>query len=189
MKITDRYASAVFSGNLKTKDGTVMGDTDVLGAMGLADKALTSGRHSDGSPCRPAPLAVALERLFSGDNGAAFVIVELLADKTLRQSWKLRVKIKPGQALRMAQACLAWHRNGRCDPCGGLGQTLIPGSRTRSSHDCQVCRGTGKVLFERQFRQEHQELARWLLSEIARECGRAGPVAMAKLAENFNLDL
>jgi len=145
----------------------------MLGAMGLADKALISGRHSDGTPCRPAPLAVALERLFTGDNSAAYAIVHLLAD----------------QALRMAQACLAWHRNGACRPCGRLGQTLIPGTRTLSGHDCQVCRGTGKVLFEKQFHQAHQELARWLLSEMTRDAGRVGPVAMKKLAENFNLNL
>ena len=189
MKILDRYASAVFSGNLKPQHASVMGDTDVLGAMGLDDKALTSGQHSNGTPCRPAPMAVALERLFTGDNSAAFEIVQLLADQATRQSWRLRVNIKPTQALRMAQACLAWHRNGACRPCGGLGQTLMPGTRTLSGHECQVCRGTGKVLFEQQFRQEHQELARWLLSEITRECGRAGPVGMKKLAEKFNLDL
>ena len=189
MKILDRYASAVFSGNLKAKDASVMGDTDVLGAMGLADKALITGRHSDGTPCRPAPLAVALERLFTGDNGAAFEIVQMLADQAMRQAGRLHVKIKPTQALRIAQACLAWHRNGACRPCGGLGQTLMPGSRSLSGHDCQVCRGTGKVLFEKQFRQEHQELARWLLSEMTRETGRAGPAAMQKLADKGFLDL
>lgn len=186
MAITDRYASAVHSSSLKTKADTVMGDTDVLGAMGIADRVLTTGRDHDRN-VHPAPLAVPLARLFSGDNRAAYEIVRTLAGMAFDQSWVMHIKIGQAQAKDMAKACLAWYRDGVCKPCGGHGETLIPGSKTHSGHNCQACRGTGKIPFESQFRQEHQQLARWLVAEMERECGRAGPIAMAKIAPTLEL--
>ena len=41
--------------------------------------------------------------------------------------------------------------------------------------------------FEANFRQEWQELARWLVSEMARESGKAGPAATRKLAPRLEL--
>jgi hypothetical protein len=61
MKIVDRYASAVRASSLKSEPDTTYSASDVLGAMGLAGK-----RH---------PLAVALTRLFTGDNTASGDIV------------------------------------------------------------------------------------------------------------------
>lgn len=40
MKIQDRYSSAVHSSNLQSRSETTMSDTDVLGAMGIADRRL-----------------------------------------------------------------------------------------------------------------------------------------------------
>jgi hypothetical protein len=99
----------------------------------------------------------------------------------------MRIKISRPVAHDMACACLAWHRNGRCTACGGHGLTLIPGTKTHSEHECQPCRGSGKVLFDQQFRQDHQQLARWLVSEMERAAGRAGPIAMRSLADDMEL--
>lgn len=196
--IRNRYSSAVHSSNLKVskeadKTGeTVVEDTDALSAMAWADKALktgwrTTGPDGKGEPVRPAPLAVPLARFLAGDGGSAHEIVRLLAIMVFERSWDVRVKINHVQAHDMACACLAWHRNGRCRVCGGHGKTLIPGSRSFSDHDCQVCRGTGKVPFKAQFKPEHQDLADWLVAEMEREAGRAGPAAMKALSSTMEL--
>lgn len=186
-KIQDRYASAVHSSNLAVDEKTYMGDSDVLGAYGIADRVLTTGRTSDGQNVRPCPLAVPLERLFAGDNNAAYDIVRMLAEMAHEHSFKIKVKIKRVQCTDMAKACLAWHRDGTCKPCGGHGKTEIPGTHTLSDHDCPQCRGSGKLPFERQFKPEQRELARWLVAEMARASGYAGPAAMRALASQLEL--
>jgi len=187
-RITDRYASAVHSSNLGVDEKTYMSDTDVLGAFGIADRVLTEGHTSDGTPVRPCPLAVPLERLFAGDNNAVYEIVRMLADMAWHKARDLKVKLNRSQSTDMARACLAWHRDGTCKPCGGHGKTLIPGTKTHSAHDCQPCRGSGKIMFEQQFRREQRELARWLVAEMARAAGYAGPAAMKALAPQLNLE-
>lgn len=195
-RISNRYASAVRSSNLGSDPRTYMGDSDVLGAMGLADKALTTGRAGDGTPVKPVPLAVPLERLFAGDNNATYDIVRMLADMAWRQARAEDVKMNHAQARDMAQACLAWHRHGRCPACEGRGYELIPGTKTLSDRECQDCCGShipaafrtpGKMPFERQFRPEWRTLARWLTAEMIRAAGHAGPQAMKALAPRLDL--
>lgn len=187
MKINDRYASAVHSSNLGVDGKTVMSDSDVLGAMGIAGRVLTVGHTSDGTPVKPVPLAVPLERLFSGDNRAAYEIVRMMGQMAFEHSFAIKVKINRVTATDMAKACLAWHRDGLCKPCGGRGKTLIPGTKTLSERDCPHCRGTGKIPFEQKFRPEHRDLARWLVAEMARAAGHAGPAAMRALAPSLDL--
>lgn len=177
MSITDRYATAVRSSCLTVDERTTYSDTDVLGAMGLADRTLTLRGH---------PLAVALERLFMGDNGASVRIVEVLAQMARGKAPALRTDITATQAVDMARACLAWHRDGVCKPCGGHGQHVIPNTKTLGGAICKPCKGTGRIPFERQFRHEWQELARWLVSEMNREQGRAGPEAMKAIAPRLD---
>lgn len=191
-KIQDRYASAVHSSNLVVDGKTYMGDSDVLGAAGLADKALTTGWRptgpdGQGEPVRPSPVAVPLERLFAGDNRAAYEIVRILAEMAHEHSFKLKTKISRVHCADMARACLAWHRDGTCKPCEGRGYQLIPGTKTLSERECPECRGSRKMPFERQFRPEQRELARWLVSEMARASGHAGPAAMRALAPQLEL--
>lgn len=187
-KITERYSAATRSSNLKPKrEQHEVGDLDILGAYGKADKHLTDGKDGKGNPVRPAPLAVPLERLLTGDGNSAYEIVRMLGAMCWWHARDIRVKINHIQAHDMAKACLAWFRNGTCQPCGGHGQTLIPGSKSFSGHDCQVCRGTGKILFESNFKTEHRQLARWLVTEIEREVGRAAPAAMRALSSGMEL--
>jgi hypothetical protein len=186
-KINNRYASAIHSSNLAVDSSTYMSDPDVLGAMGLADKALTTGRSGDGTPVKPVPLAVPLERLFAGDNNAVYDIVRMLADMAWRRARADDVKMNHAQAKDLAQACLAWHRDGACKPCGGRRWLLIEGTTSLSQNECPDCRGTGKMPFERQFRPEHRELARWLTAEMGRAAGHAGPQAMKALAPRLEV--
>lgn len=181
MKILDRYSGAVNSSNLAVDAKTTFSDSDVLGAMGIADRRLTyDERH-------PHSLAVKLARLFMGDNKAAREIVAVLAEMAFKKRSAMKVKLKRVQAKDMAKAALAWHRDGTCKPCGGHGKTLIPGTKTLSDHECQPCLGSGKMPFERQFKVEHRELARWLVVEMETEMGVAGPAAMMALAPKLEL--
>lgn len=190
-KIQNRYASAVHSKNLAVDGKTTMSDSDTLGAYGIADRVLTTGRTSDGHHVRPAPLAVALERLFNGDNRAAYQIVRVLSSLAHEHSKDINCKIKPVQCTDLARACLAWHRDGRCPTCEGRGYSLIPGTKTLSERECHECcpgtvparwRTPGKIPFERQFRPEWRDLARWMVTEMTRASGYAGPAAMRALA-------
>ena len=192
--ISNRYASAVHSSNLKVSretdktTETVIDDTDTLGAMGLADRDLERGHRSDGSPLRPAPLAVPLERLFAGDRNAAHDIVRKLAEMLYTHSFEVRVKVARPICVDIAKACLAWHRDGVCKACGGHGYSLIPGVPSLSGHQCPECAGTGKILLGKVFSAKHMVLAQWLVDEISREAGRAGPVAMRLLSSTMNLE-
>lgn len=178
MKVTERYATAIRSSCLTVDERTTYSDTDVLGAMGLADRTLKKEGH---------PLSVALQRLFMGDNGAALQIVEVLSQMARGKAASLRTDITYTQAQQMAQACLAWHRDGTCKPCGGHGVMVIDGSKTLGGAICKPCRGTGRIPFEKQFPHQWHELARWLVAEMEREQGRAGPAAMRAIAPRLDL--
>jgi hypothetical protein len=160
-----------------------MGDTDVLGATGIADRELTEGRTSRGEPVRPAPLAVALERLLrGGDNRAAHAVVRLLADMLWRKARERKEKVPHAKALDMARMVLAWYRHGTCTACGGHGFSLIPNTTTLSERTAlPATRPRRKIPFEKAFKGYPVDLARWLASELDRNLGRAGERAMAHL--------
>lgn len=172
MRINDRYAGAIRSSNLEVDERTTYSDTDVLGAMGLAS--------------RDYPLAVALERLFAGDNAASADVVDELAQLVRGKAPAMRIKVTELQATDLASACLAWHRDGVCKPCGGHGFMRIPGTTTIGTNECKPCRGVGKVRFETQFRLEMRGIAAWLVAQMEREMSRAGPAAMQKLAPTLD---
>lgn len=186
MKISDRYATAVHSSNLKSKPETTFSDADVLGAAGLAGKAERT--LPDGTVVRGAPLGIALMRLLSGDNSASREIVAILSDSAVGKAWRMdSMKLQRVQADDMARAVLAWFRDGTCKPCGGHGYLLMQGAPSLSEHACPACRGTRKVPFDSAFPMEQVLLARWLLAEVEREIAFAGPAAMAALAPRLDL--
>lgn len=145
----------------------------MLGAVGLAGKQNA--------------LAMALARLFCGDNRAAGSVVIVLSKMAWRKANDLRVKLRRVQADDIARAVLAWHRDGVCKACGGHGYRLIHGAPAIGDVPCPSCRGIGKVAFDRHFAHDHRPVACWLLAEVEREQARAGPAAMAKIAERMGL--
>lgn len=186
MKVLDRYAGAVRSSHLTVDERTTYSDTDVLAGMGCADKALTEGVSFDGRPVTPAPLAVALTRLFMGDNRAAAFIVEKLEDRVWKEARATGVKLKRTEATDMARACLAWHRDGVCKSCGGHGLLKIPGAPMLGTAKCKPCRGEGRIPFEREFPHDRRDLAIWLVDEMKREQAQAGGEAMKWIAPRLD---
>lgn len=195
-RVQQRYAEAVHSSNLAVDPKTVMSDSDTLCAMSWAGRALSTGRGLDGEPIKKTPLSVPLERLFAGDNNAVHDIVRQIAGMAYEHSFKLRLKLNRTEARMIAEACLAWYRNGTCTACEGRGRVLIAGTRTLSDKGCPECCGShiparwrtpGKIPFERQFRPEWRDLARWLVVQMDDACGRAGPEAMKALAPRLDL--
>ena len=173
MGITDRYASAVHSSDMRSAAATTSSDSDVIGAFGLASK-----RH---------PLAVALARLFAGDNHAVNALTELLSSMVQRRADNRRIRLHWTQAQDLARSVVAWHRDGRCKQCDGHGYQRIADTPSLSDAPCRACHGTTKVPFEPQFQPATRPLAQWLLSEIEREQAKAGAAAMACLAPRLNL--
>jgi len=179
-RITDRYASAVRSSNLRSKPDANMSDSDVIGAAGLASKR--------------SPLAIALMRLFTGDNRAAPEIVRIMAASVVGKAWHLhKIELPRLEADDIARAVLAWHRDGVCKVCGGHGFMLAgnvsigTGRAVIGDVPCPACHGTRKVPFDHQFAMDRLELARWLRSEIEREQAIAGSEAMRALGPTLEL--
>lgn len=164
-KVLERYSSAVNSGNLSVKADTTWSDTDVLGATGLA------GRYE--------PLGVALTRLFA--DGKTEPTLSILAEMAFKRARTLQMKLTRVQAGDVSRAVLGWYRHGACQPCGGTGYQVIPGTPVQGD-ECPRCRGEGRIPFEAQFATEYRELARWLSGEIDRTQVAAGRTAMTILA-------
>ena len=171
--LEDRYSSAVRSKNLRSVERTSFSDSDVVGAVGMA--------------ARERPLAMALLRLFVGDNRSADEVLKILEDMAVGKAFRLDVEITRPEAYDLCAAVLAWHRDGVCRKCNGLGLLKMPNAPTLSTHRCRACRGVGRMPFDRQFSMERLMLARWVSAEIDREQAYAGPLAMKRLASLMDL--
>lgn len=172
-KIAERYASAVRSGNLKSEPDTTYSDSDVVGAHGLAAK-----QH---------PLAVALQRMFMGDNSATRAVVEQLALMADGKAYRMGLETTPVERLDLSRSVVAYCRHGTCQACNGHGYKLIEGTPHLSENLCPACKGTKRRPFAREFPVLHVELAQWMLAEIERETSKAGQAAMRALAPRLEL--
>ena len=170
MKILERYASAVRSGDLRSRENTTFSDPDVIGAYGLAAKR--------------EPLGVALQRLFTGDNGAADQVILILAGRIKDH---FQGQLSSTQARDVAAGVLEWNRNSVCTSCNGSGYEVIPGTPSLSDHECKACRGTGKRLFQKQFHRDKLKFADWAQVQIEMAQSRAGQEAMKAIAPSLNL--
>lgn len=182
--IRDRYASAVSTSNLKSDPKTVYSASDILGAYGLADRRLTNGEDHHSKH----PLAVPLERLFTGDNGAAREIVRILSGIIRGKAVAMRLDLTRTQTSDMARAILGWFRHPACQKCAGHGFKLIPGTVTIGNLRCHACDATGRVPLEALYRPEWRELVRWTISKMELEAGLAAPAAMKLIAPKLSLD-
>lgn len=183
MLIKDRYSSAIRSSNLRAKSDVAMGDVDVLGAYGIADRRLSAGedhfsRH---------PLAVPLERMFLGDRSAAADVIGHLTGSIRGKAQALRIRMTELQAADMARVALGWFRQPSCQVCGGHGFKIIHGTKTLGDSRCRPCNGSGKVQLEQAFRVEQRELVRWVMASLEREAGMAGVAAMKALTPMLDL--
>ena len=169
MYFLERYASAVSTSNLKSDPLTFHSNFDCIAAAGMVSKTL--------------PLGIALARMLSG--GGAKAVIEVLTYDVYRRSRTLNIKIKRQKAHEIAIAVLGWYRYGTCQPCGGTAYRTIPGTPSLGD-ECTHCRGTGRMPFEQQFRQEWQPLARWLHAEIERSQAAAGIAAMKLIAPKLD---
>lgn len=165
MLIIDRYAQAINSTNLISKERTLHSDSDILGAYGFAAK-------SD-------PLAAALERCIAGDPNAATKAASLLAGYAWCRGRK--INLSRIDALKIARACLAWHKNGVCKVCNGRGKIVIPDTPVLSSIECGSCLGQGKIPFDRQFDDKTIDIAKYLSNLIERRLNSASYMAVKKL--------
>lgn len=187
ISIKNRYASAINSSNLKSEGRTDTSDSDILGAMGIADRRLNAGKNEHGDDVSKHPLAVPLERLFAGDSASAGVIIQLLAGMIRGKAQSMRVKMSETQGTDMARAVLGWFRKPACRACGGHGFYVIRNTTVLGDSKCKPCNGSGKVLLEELFHESQRELVRWAMSQIEREAGQAGPAAMRALASQMEL--
>lgn len=183
MKIQERYASAVNASNLKSSPETIYSNCDVLGAYGIADRRLSSGEGHFSKH----PLAVPLERMFTGDKSAADEVVRVLSEVIRKKADALRVDMRKMRAPDMARIVLGWFRHPACRVCGGHGFKIIKHTTTLGDSRCLPCNGTGKVLLELAFRVEHRELVAWVISQMEREVAMAGPAALKAIAPSLDL--
>jgi hypothetical protein len=171
MKVLERYSSAVHSDDLAVDARSTWADADVLGAAGLA------ARHEG--------LGIALTRLFVG--GKVEPVLAILSELAFKRARTLKVKLSQVQARDLAAAVLAWYRFGTCQPCGGTGYRAIPGTPSLGD-TCPHCAGTGRLLFDTEFKGDTLEVARWLSGEIDRSQSAAGRAAMTALAPRMEFD-
>ncbi len=163
MSIVEWYAGDVAAGT----------QGDPVGAAGFAG--------------RTRPLALALLRLFVGDDHAAKDLIPLMSQMLVGKAFRTGLDLRQMAAEDIAKAVLAWHRDGVCKPCFGRGYLQIDGAPSLSDHACPSCKGSRRAPLESAFRVEHAGLARWLASEIDREQAIAGKEAMKRLAPRFQL--
>lgn len=165
MKVLERYNTAIHASSLKPDANTTYADLDVIGAAGLA--------------ARYEPMGIALARMLAG-GGATCVIAEM-TDAVHERSFRIKQRVTVAVAENIAKAVLAWWRDGVCHPCNGTGFELITGTPSLGG-ECKACSGSGKRAFDKEFRHEHRELARWLSDEVERSQVNAGQIAMKKIA-------
>lgn len=155
---------------------------DVVGAMAIAGRrAQVGGRSSHGTP-----IGAALYRLFAGDGQAAKTIITELSGRAVGKQASSGRSLDILDAQRIAEKVLAWHCNGRCPSCNGLGQHVIPGTTTLH-RICNDCGGSGRIDFDSQFEARHQWIARWMSTKIEEEQARAGDLAMRALSVRMRL--
>lgn len=173
MSIIDRYHTAVRCSNMRSEPDTTSSNVDVLGAVGLARKERR--------------LSFMILRLLTGDNSASSDTIELLTTMAWSKAKQWEEPINRQGASLIARLVLDWYRDSACRACGGHGYKVMQGAPCIGDVACETCRGSKKRDFDGMFQPERLRLALWLLEEVSRETGAAGPAAMAKLAPRLYL--
>jgi hypothetical protein len=165
MKVTERYSNALEAKSLSVDVRTTFSPSDVLGAAGMAAHASSEAM-------------ILWSVLFQNKTSAKLAAVDMLAKKLTGQMIRNRWK---GDPRKIAQEVFAWHMHGTCQPCGGRGYELIPGTPTLSDRLCRQCEGTGKLRLPR------GEPYSWLEAYMGALIASAGGKVMQKLAVDMNI--
>lgn len=178
LSIQERYSQAIRSSNLTPDVNTTFSDLDVIGAMAIADRRLSTGLFN-----RARIGAGAVSRMVAGDSNATSDVVRVLAGRLIdSDQYDGPSVVSYVQALDIARACIAWLLHGACKRCGGRGKEPRRDAPTTHSAACPDCDGTGKMSFITHFRHEHKDAAKWLVQEMARDLGQCGAGALRALA-------
>lgn len=190
---TNRYAAAVHSGNLASDPDTTFSDSDVLGAAGLAGKAV---RYADDphKRRRGAPLALALQRMFVGGDPQGRAVVPILMRMLMVEAHRREDDASELAAGIISRTVLDWHRDSVCKRCGGHGYDTVVGTSLGdrraviSNIPCRACRGSGRRSFNALFSRDRLQIALWLRDRIEAETARAAAEAMAALAPRLSFE-
>ena len=192
-QIRDAYARALRSKSLRSDARTDMSDSDVIGAVGFAGKAVrTEVVNGKIVKRKGSVLGMALLRLFVGGDKEARDVTKLLARMAVGKAYRLGAPIGEAGADLLAGLVIQWHRDSVCKTCGGHGFKVAVGklgdSRVVMGDDaCGDCHGSGKRDFDGMFPWEHLNLACWLRAEVEREQAIAGTEAMKALGARMEL--
>lgn len=165
--ISERYSTARQTSDLTVSPLTSMAPADVLGAVGMAAKD------------KEIEVAILLmEVTYQGRSQSRNKLADILGNQlNARMAKDRRLK---GNAWVIAKEVLAWHLDGVCKPCGGLGYEKIPGTPTLSDRLCPVCEGNKRVALP------HDSLAHtWLANHVERLTAIAGGEVMKRLASQI----
>jgi hypothetical protein len=165
MKISERYSTARNTSNLKSEPRTSMAAADLLMAAGMAAQT-----HE---------IALMLwEVAYRGKTATKHILADLLAR---RLEWEMNHQRWKGNPKRIAKEVLAWHLNGVCKPCNGLGYEVIEDTPSLSDVICPHCNGTKRVALPR------GDQYTWLADHIGKLEAHAGGYVMQKLAGEMEL--
>lgn len=192
-QIRDAYARALQSKNLRSDARTDRSDSDIIGAVAFAGKAVRT-EVVDGKVIKRkgSKLAMQLLRLFVGGDREAKDVTHTLARMAVGKAYRLGAPIGEAGADLLAGLVVQWHRDSTCKTCGGHGFKTAVGKLGDSrvvmgDTPCDDCHGSGKRDFDGMFPWEHLNLARWLRAEVEKEQAIAGAEAMKALGPRLDL--
>jgi hypothetical protein len=155
MLLTERYETAINSGNLVVSERTTYSPTDILAGAAFATKE--------------SPLGAALLRWFAGDRRSLTEISEIATKMLIGKAWHTsKLTLAKPTAERVLGDVLVWYWVAACAFCQGRGYLLIPGAPVLSGTVCNACGGRGRQTLKVDFGR-HKDLAMWLANEFQRE--------------------
>lgn len=186
---SERYASAVSGGNMKSEPDTTMSNTDVLGAMGYVGKVWRT--LPNGDKIKGRPLAAALFRVFMAEGDSGRDAIAIMAQMLTGRAPLMGLELNGVVAEAIAENVLDWHRKSVCAVCHGHGYKAIGGEfgKARSvigDEACGECGGSGKRPFDAVFTDGLLPIAHWLRDRVEAETNGAASAAMAALAPSID---